>query len=378
MKMQGAVLYETGKPRPYSTSEPLVIETLDLEGPQQNEVLVEIRAAGLCHSDLSTIEGIRTRPLPTVLGHEAAGIVREVGPGVTDLKEGDHVVLVFVMSCGNCQECTTGRPHLCGASFHSKMKGELVGGGRRLSLNGKPINHAGGVSCFAEYAVLDRSAMVPLPKDIAFEDAALFGCAVITGVGAVLKTAHVNPGESIAVFGLGGVGLSAVMGAAIAKAEPIIGVDLRDDKIMLAKSLGAHIGLNAGEGTERTAEAIKDATNGGVLHTIELSGTVKGLEAAYASLRPGGTVTVAGLAPANASFDISPYMLAAKEFRIQGCYMGSCSAPDDMPRFIDHYRKGELPVERLRTGYLGLDGINEGFENLASGDAIRQILKPHG
>ncbi len=327
MKMQGAVLYETGKPRPYTTSEPLIIETLDLEGPQQNEVLVEIRAAGLCHSDLSTIEGIRTRPLPTVLGHEAAGIVREVGPGVTDLKEGDHVVLVFVMSCGHCQECTTGRPHLCGASFESKMKGELVGGGKRLSLNGQSINHAGGVSCFAEYAVLDRASMVPLPKDISFEDAALFGCAVITGVGAVLKTAHVNPGESIAVFGLGGVGLSAVMGAAIANAEPIIGVDLRDDKLELAKSLGAHLGFNAGEGTERTAEAIKDATNGGVLHAIELSGTIKGMEAAYASIRPGGTVTVAGLAPANASFDISPYMLAAKEFRIQGCYMGSCSAP---------------------------------------------------
>lgn len=378
MKMQGAVLYETGKPRPYTTSEPLIIETLDLEGPQQNEVLVEIRAAGLCHSDLSTIEGIRTRPLPTLLGHEAAGIVREVGPGVTDLKEGDHVVLVFVMSCGHCQECTTGRPHLCGASFESKMKGELVGGGKRLSLNGQPINHAGGVSCFAEYAVLDRASMVPLPKDIAFEDAALFGCAVITGVGAVLNTAHVNAGESVAVFGLGGVGLSAVMGAAIANAEPIIGVDLRDEKLELARSLGAHIGFNASEGTERTVEAIKDATNGGVLHAIELSGTIKGMEAAYASIRPGGTVTVAGLAPANASFDISPYMLAAKEFRIQGCYMGSCSAPDDMPRFIEHYRKGELPVERLRTGYLGLDGINEGFENLASGEAIRQILKPHG
>lgn len=378
MKMQGAVLYETGKPRPYTTSQPLVIENLDLEGPRQNEVLVEIRAAGLCHSDLSTIEGIRTRPLPTVLGHEAAGIVREVGPGVTDLKEGDHVVLVFVMSCGHCQECTTGRPHLCGASFESKMKGELVGGGKRLSLNGKPINHAGGVSCFAEYAVLDRAAMVPLPKDISFEDAALFGCAVITGVGAVLNTAHVNPGESIAVFGLGGVGLSAIMGAVIANAEPIIGVDLNADKLALAKSLGAHISVNAGEGTARVAETIKDATNGGVLHAIELSGTVKGLEAAYASLRPGGTVTVAGLAPANATFDISPYMLAAKEFRIQGCYMGSCSAPDDMPRFIEHYRKGELPVERLRTGFLGLDGINEGFENLASGEAIRQILKPHG
>ena len=378
MKMRGAVLYESGRPKPYHQSTPLVIETLDLDGPKQNEVLVEIRAAGLCHSDLSTIEGIRTRPLPAVLGHEAAGIVREVGPGVTDLKEGDHVVLVFVMSCGKCYECTTGRSHLCGASFESKMKGELVGGGRRLSLNGKPINHAGGVSCFAEYAVLDRASMVPLPNDIGFEDAALFGCAVITGVGAVLNTAKVKPGEPVAVFGLGGVGLSAIMGAALAGAEPIVGVDLRPEKMALAKKIGAHATVDASGGTERTAEAIKDITGGGVIHAIELSGTVKGLEAAYASLRSGGTVTIAGLTPASAKFEIAPYMMAAKEFKLQGCYMGSCSAPHDMPKFVDYYRDGKLPLDMLRTGELPLDDINLGFDRLSDGSAIRQILKPHG
>lgn len=378
MKMRGAVLYETGLPRPYDTSAPLRIETLDLDGPQAGEVLVEIRAAGLCHSDLSTIEGIRSRPLPTVLGHEAAGIVRDVGPGVTDLKEGDHVVLVFVMSCGKCYECTTGRPHLCGASFESKMKGELVGGGRRLSLNGQPINHAGGVSCFAEYAVLDRASMVPLPSDIGFDDAALFGCAVITGVGAVINTAKVKADEPVAVFGLGGVGLSAVMGAALSGAGPIVAVDLRPEKMALAKEIGAHHTVDASMGPDKTAEAIKDLTGGGVIHAIELSGTVKGLDTAYKSLRAGGTVTVAGLTPADARFEIAPYMLAAKEFRIQGCYMGSCSAPHDMPRFVDFYRDGKLPLERLRTGTLGLDQINLGFERLADGSAIRQILHPHG
>lgn len=378
MKMQGAVLYESGKPRPYATSQPLVIETLDLDGPKQGEVLVEIRAAGLCHSDMSTIEGIRTRPLPAVLGHEAAGIVREVGPGVTDLKEGDHVVLVFVMSCGKCFECTHGLAHLCSASLVSKSKGELVAGGRRLSLNGKPINHAAGVSCFAEYAVLDRSSVVPLPKDISFEDAALFGCAVITGVGAAMNTAAIKPGQSVAVFGLGGVGLSAVMGAVLAGGEPIIGVDMHQDKLDLAKSLGAHHVVNAGEGTERTAQAIKDLSDGGVLHAIELSGTLKGMEAAYASLRPGGTVTVAGLTPADAKFEFQPYMMTAKEFKIQGCYMGSCSPPEDMPKFVDYYRAGKLPVDRLRTGELPLSEINEGFDRLSDGTAIRQILKPHG
>jgi alcohol dehydrogenase len=378
MKMRGAVLYEPGQPRPYFDSNPLVIETLDLDGPKAGEVLVEIRAAGLCHSDLSTIEGIRPRPLPAVLGHEAAGIVREVGEGVTDLKEGDHVVLVFVMSCGKCYECTTGRPHLCGSSFESKSKGELVAGGRRLSLGGKPINHAAGVSCFAEYAVLDRASMVKLPEDISFDDAALFGCAVITGVGAVLNTAKAKTDEPIAVFGLGGVGLSALMGAVVAGAGPIVGVDLRSEKLALAKELGAHHVVDASIGPEKTAEAIKDVTGGGVLHAIELSGTVKGLDAAYKSLRSGGTVTVAGLTPADATFEIAPYMLVAKEFRIQGCYMGSCSAPKDMPRFVDYYRQGKLPLEKLRTGTLSLDEINLGFERLADGSAIRQILRPHG
>ena len=279
---------------------------------------------------------------------------------------------------GKCYECTTGRPHLCGASFESKMKGELVGGGKRMSVNGNPISHAAGISCFAEYAVVDRSSVVKLPEDITFEDAALFGCAVITGVGAVTHTAKAKPGEPVAVFGLGGVGLSAVMGAALSGAEPIVAVDLNEEKMALAKTLGAHFAVNASEGTERTAEKIKDLTGGGVIHAIELSGTVKGMEAAYASLRSGGTVTVAGLTPADAVFELKPYMLTAKEFKIQGCYMGSCSPPRDMPRFVDYYRDGKLPVDKLRTGELGLDGINEGFENLAAGTAIRQILKPHG
>ncbi len=378
MKMRASVLYEAGRPQPYAQTRPLVIEELDIEGPRENEVLVEIRAAGLCHSDLSTIQGIRTRPLPTVLGHEAAGIVREVGPGVTDLKPDDHVVLVFVMSCGKCTECTTGRPHLCGTSFASKMKGELIGGGRRLSLKGKPINHAGGVSCFAEYAVLDRGSVVPLPKDITFEDAALFGCAVVTGVGAVVNTAKVKPGESVAVFGLGGVGLNAVMGAALAGAHPIIAVDPFAEKRALAETLGAHHTIDPMQGVEATATAIKDLTGGGVLHAFEVSGTVKAMEAAYAALRPGGTVTVAGLTPADAKFEIAPYLMASKEFRLQGCYMGSCAPAKDIPRFVEHYREGRLPLDKLRTGELPLDLINEGFDNLADGNAIRQILKPHG
>ncbi len=374
MKMKAAVLREQGKPRPYLETQPLVIEEVDLDGPARGEVLVEIAAAGLCHSDLSTIEGIRPRPVPTVLGHEAAGIVREIGPGVDDLKAGDHVVMVFVMSCGVCPDCHGGRPNLCGSSIAAKAKGELVAGGRRLHLHGADINHAAGISCFAEYAVVDRRSVVKVPDDVPLEDAAVFGCAVITGVGAVLNTAGVPEGASVAVFGLGGVGLNAVMAGAIAGAHPLIAVDVHDEKLALARSLGADHAIHAGAST--AIEEIKDLTDGGVRYAFDMAGTVKALETAYACLRTGGVLTSAGLAPADAEFALKPYEMVSRELRVQGSYMGSCSPTHDLPKYLDYYRQGRLPVDRLRSGTLGLDEINLGFDRLSDGDVVRQILKP--
>ena len=374
MKMKAAVLREPGRPRPYAESQPLTIEELDLDGPAEGEILVEIAAAGLCHSDLSTIEGIRPRPMPAVLGHEAAGIVREVGPGVTALKPDDHVVMVFVMSCGTCPDCTGGRPNLCGSSIAAKAKGELVAGGRRLHLHGSDINHAAGISCFAEYAVVDQRSVVKVPDDVPLQDAALFGCAVITGVGAVLNTANVPEGASMAVFGLGGVGLNAVMAGALAGASHVIAIDVHEDKLALARELGATHAVNA---TSPTAvEEIRDLTGGGVMHAFDMAGTVKALEAAYASLRTGGVLTSAGLAPADALFQLKPYEMVSRELKVQGSYMGSCSPAQDMPKYLEYYRQGRLPVDRLLSGTLGLDGINLGFDRLSDGEVVRQILRP--
>jgi len=375
MKMRAAVLREQGLPRPYAETVPLSVEEVALDGPIEGEVLVEIAAAGLCHSDLSTIEGIRSRPIPMIPGHEAAGIVREVGPGVTGLKPDDHVVMVFVMSCGTCPDCSGGRPNLCGSSMAAKAKGELVAGGRRLHMADDGIlNHAAGISCFAEYAVVDQRSVVKVPDDVPLDDAAVFGCAVITGVGAVLNTAAVREGQSVGVFGLGGVGLNAVMGAAIAGAQPLIAFDVHDDKLALARELGATHAINV---TSPTAiEEVKDLTQGGLHHAFDMAGTVKALEMAYATLRAGGTLTSAGLSPADAEMRIKPYDMVSREIRVQGSYMGSCTPTLDVPKYLEYYRQGRLPVNRLISGNLPLADINAGFDRLAEGAVVRQILKP--
>ena len=308
-------------------------------------------------------------------GHEAAGIVREVGPGVTGLKPDDHVVMVFVMSCGTCADCAGGRPNLCGSSMAAKAKGELVAGGRRLHMAGDGIlNHAAGISCFAEYAVVDQRSVVKVPKDVPLDDAAVFGCAVITGVGAVLNTAAVKEGQSVGVFGLGGVGLNAVMGAAIAGAQPLIAFDVHDDKLALARELGATHAINV---TSPTAiEEVKDLTQGGLHHAFDMAGTVKALDMAYATLRAGGSLTSAGLAPADAEMCIKPYDMVSREIRVQGSYMGSCTPTLDVPKYLEYYRQGRLPVNRLHSGNLPLSDINAGFDRLAEVAVVRQLLKP--
>ncbi len=376
MKMRAALLTETGRPRPYAESRPLVVETMDLVGPMAGEVLVEISAAGLCHSDLSTIEGIRPRPLPTVPGHESAGIVREVGAGIDDLRPGDHVVTTFVMSCGHCHICEDGRPYLCETASQSKAKGELLAGGSRLSLNGQPVAHASGVSCFAEYAVVARETLVKLPDDLPLDAGALLGCAVMTGVGAVLNTAQVQPGQALAVVGLGGVGYNAVMGALIAEAAPIIAVDTDPRKFDLARDLGATHCIDPAD--DGALEQIRDLSQGGVRHAIEAAGSTRAMEFAYAALGPGGMVTSVGLTPSTATVTLPSYDMVTRGRGLQGCYMGSCNPPADIPRFIELHRQGRLPLAKLLSGTVGLDDLNAAFDRLAAGDAVRQILTPHG
>ena len=375
MKMKAALLREQGKPRPYATSMPMTIEEVDLDPPGPGEVLYKIIGAGLCHSDLSTIENLRPRRMPTIPGHEAAGIVEAVGPGVVNFKPGDHVISVFVTSCTDCRYCSGGRPNLCQSSFGSRADGTLISGARRLSLNGEPIYHYSGLSVFAQYAVVSQNALIRIPEDIPLEDATLFGCAVVTGVGAVLNTAQVPPGAQMAVVGLGGVGMNALMGGVVAGAERIVAVDLNADKLKLARELGATDTFLAGN--DDVVGAIREATQGGLDYVIETAGSVPAMNLAYAIAARGGMVVSAGLPAATATFSYLHGALVSDEKSIRGSYMGSCVPKRDIPRFLALYRRGKLPVQKLRSGFIKLDEINEGFDRLSDGLVLRQILQPH-
>ncbi|MBM3522416.1 MAG: zinc-binding dehydrogenase, partial [Alphaproteobacteria bacterium] len=345
MKTRAAVLDQMARPRPYAQSRPLAIAEVELAPPRRGEVLVRMAAAGLCHSDLSVINGDRPRPTPMALGHEASGVVEQLGEGVDDLAIGDHVVMVFVPSCGHCDPCAEGRPALCEPAAKANGAGELLGGGRRLSRNGAPLHHHVGVSAFAERAVVSRRSLVKVPKDLPLVEAALFGCAVLTGVGAVINTARVAAGQSVAVIGLGGVGLAALLGAAAAGAARIVAVDLLPAKLELARQLGATDAIDA-----RAADAIeqvKTQTRGGVDHAVETAGSVKALELAYAITRRGGTTVTAGLPHPAHRLQLQAVSLVAEERTLKGSYVGSCVPSRDVPRYIALYRQGRLPVDRL-------------------------------
>ncbi|HWT09955.1 MAG TPA: zinc-dependent alcohol dehydrogenase family protein, partial [Roseomonas sp.] len=360
MRMKAAVLFEQGLPRPYAKSLPMVVEEVELDPPGPGELLIEVAAAGLCHSDLSTIENQRPRPLPIVIGHEGAGIVREVGPGVTDLKEGDHVVTVFAPSCGNCRYCVRGRPNICPTGNTFRAAGQLPTGTRRLKrLDGTPINHNSGLSLYAQYAVVARRSAVKIGKDIPLDDAAIFGCAVMTGAGAVLNTAGLQAGEQVAVVGLGGVGMNALFGAVAAGAERIIAIDTNPQKLELAKQWGATDVFLAGN--EDCAAQVREATNGGVDTVIETAGSIPAMQLAIAITARGGETISAGLPNVNAQVSYLHASMVSEERSIRGSYMGSCVPERDLPRLLGLYRRGKLPVDKLKTSHITFDQINEGF-----------------
>ncbi len=376
MKITAAIMVEQGLPRPYAETQPLRIETVDLDGPGEGEVLVQIAGAGLCHSDLSAIEGNRPRALPAVAGHEAAGIVAEVGRGVTRLSPGDHVVMLFVASCGACALCQSGRPNLCQSSWSARAAGTLQSGARRLSRAGQPLNHYSGISCFAEYAVVSERSLMAVPKSVPLLDAAIMGCAVITGVGAVLNTAGDVRGKSVAVVGLGGVGLSALLGAVLGGANRIIGIDLNEAKLALARELGATDVLN-GRDPDCIAK-VRELTGGGVDFAFEMAGSVAAMTLAYGIGRRGGTTVCAGLPGHAATFPMPSAALVADERVIKGSYMGSAVPSRDIPRFVALFLDGRLPIDRLRSDVIGFDQLNAGFDRLADGEGVRQILQCTG
>ena len=375
MKTRAAVLHEMGKRRPYAESVPLLVDDVELDAPARGEVLVEIAGAGLCHSDLSTIDGSRPRPTPMVLGHEASGIVREIGPGVTALKVDDHVVFSFVPMCGRCACCATGRPALCEEGAKTNTAGTLLGGGVRFRKNNTPLLHHLGVSAFSQFTVAAEESLIKIDNALPIEMAALFGCAVLTGVGAVVNAARVTPGQSVAVFGLGGVGLSAVMGAKLAGASPIIVVDKLASKFDLARRVGANHSIDAST-TDPTA-TITEMTAGGVDFAFEAVGSAAVLATAFACVRRGGTVVSIGLPHPSQQLSIPVVPLVAQEKSIRGCYMGSSVPSRDIPRFIDLYRRGVLPVDALNSGSISLEEINTGFDRLSDGAVIRQLIQFH-
>ena len=373
MKIRAAVLRQIGQPGPYADTQPLGIEDVELDAPGKGEVLVRIRAAGLCHSDLSVIDGNRPRPMPMVLGHEAAGVVEQLGPGVTHLERGDHVVAAFVPSCGHCIPCATGRPALCEPGFRANSAGTLLSGERRLHDGNGEVHHHLGVSGFAQYAVLAANSLVRVPSDLPFAEAALFGCAVITGVGAVVNTAQMPHGASAAIVGLGGVGLAALLAARMLDAEHIVAVDMNERKLAVARELGASATVNAAD--PDAAERIRELTKGGVACAFEMAGSTRALELAYKVTARGGVTVSAGLPHPQQQFSIPHVSLVAEERTLKGSYLGSCVPSRDIPHYIDWYRAGRLPVNRLLSERLRLDGINAAFDRLAAGESIRQVVE---
>lgn len=371
MKIHAAVLDATGSTPPYAQTTPLRLAELDLAEPRTGELLLRIDAAGLCHSDLSVVNGDRVRPVPMALGHEAAATVIRAG-GPSAFVPGDRIVLAFLPACGRCPSCGAGEGYLCAPAAAANGAGVLLGGGHRLSEAGVPVFHHLGVSAFATHAVVDERSAVKVPGDVPPEIAALFGCAVLTGVGAVINTAQVRAGESVVVYGLGGVGLAALLGAVASGAEPVIAVDPIAAKRALALELGAAAAVTPDE----AAATVAALTHGGADVAIETAGRAAVLAAAYRATRRGGRTVTVGLPNPAEMLEIPAISLVAEGKTLMGSYMGSAIPARDVPRYIALWQRGRLPVERLLTSVGPLADINRLLDELSSGRAIRQIMLP--
>lgn len=376
MRMLAAVMYEQGLPTPYVESQPFSIEEVELEGPGEGEVLVEVRSAGLCHSDLSQVAGLRQRKVPVVGGHEGAGIVREVGRGVNGLSPGDHVVMTAVADCGHCQFCIENRPVLCESVTMARSQGLLSDGERRLSYRGKPLFHYSGISSFAQYAVTVPNSLIKIDPSIPLDVAAMFGCAVVTGAGSVFNSAKVRPGQSVAIFGLGGVGLNTVMAAKISGASGIFGIDINESKFALAKDLGCTHTLSARD--SKLVDMVKELTGGGVDFSFEISGSQMAMTTANAMTRKGGEIVCVGLGASSELYQYAHAALVSEEKIFRGSFMGSCVPVRDIPRYLKYYQEGRMPVDRLKSGAMLFEDLNRSLDLLDRGEAVRQILLPHG
>lgn len=370
MKSLAAMIRESGAPLPYSISRPLEIVEVELAPPRPDEVLIRVESAGICHSDLSVVNGSRPRPLPLIAGHESSGVVMAFGTDVKNFKVGDHVTTIFLPSCGSCHECTSGKPAFCSIGAAANARGEMLSGGTRITNDSIPIYHYNGVSCYSQYAVIDERSLIKVPEDIPFDIAALFGCALLTGIGAVRNSAQVKEGQSVGVWGLGGVGLSALIGAVISKASPIFAIDPVASKRKLALELGADVALDP-------SENLRDHLPTGVHVAIECAGRADTLKVAYEATARGGTTVTVGLPPAAEMFSISALSLVSDIKTIRGSYLGSANPRVDIPEFVDFWRAGKLPVEKLLTAVLPMSRVNEAMDALHGAQVVRQVIHPH-
>jgi Zn-dependent alcohol dehydrogenase len=366
MRIRGAVLEHIGLPRPFAESRPISVGELDLAPPGDGELLVRIEAAGLCHSDLSVVDGNRVRPVPMLLGHEAAGVVEEVGAGVTDVTVGRRLVMTFLPRCGQCTACATNGLTPCEPGSAANTAGTLMSGQRRLSRDGQPVHHHLGVSGFATHAVVDRHSVVPVPDDVPPVVASLLGCAVLTGGGAVINAGRPQPGQTVIVVGLGGVGMAAVLTALAHDDVRVVGVDQLPDKLERARAIGAHDAFTPEQASDLNLKAAV---------VIEAVGHPSALETAIDLTAPGGRTVTVGLPRPDARISVSPLGFVAEGRSLIGSYLGSAVPSHDIPRFVDLWREDKLPVESLVSSTIALDAINHAMDQLAEGNAVRQIIE---
>jgi len=368
VKIRAAVLEQTGGAHR--------VHELDLAPPSRSEVLVRLHASGVCHSDWNAIDGTAPTRCPAVLGHEGAGVVEAVGSDVERVRVGDHVALSWAPWCGTCAECVRDLPWLCSTAWPAMGTGGLMDWTSRLSRDGEPIFHYSFLSTFAEACVVPERCCVPIPRDVPFEIAGLVGCAVTTGLGAVWRTAGVRPGDRVAVFGCGGVGLSAVMGAAAVGAEPLVAVDAFDQKLETARGFGATGGVVWKGSAEETAEAVRKASGGGVDYAIEATGRPEAMLAAVLSTRARGAAVLIGIPAEDAVVPLPALTMPRMERRVLGSIYGSSKPERDFPHTLDLYRSGRLPLDRLVSHRLPLEDAERGFELMHSGEALRVVLQP--